>query len=214
MLTQGFLVGRIAPRVGEARLAAVGAAMAVAMFPLAAIAPAGWMLYPTLGLLAIGTGLGIPSLMSLVAHNAPEGGVGRVMGGVQSVLSGCMIAGRRSQGRSTRPSNRRLPTGQGADWQRPASSSSHPPGEGGHSQAVDPRIGTSISTARATPLSARTFAARSWARFRISGILRYPDEKARNRGRRQGVSGRGDAERLRASPVDQPRSIGQQPRQR
>jgi MFS family permease len=51
------------------------------------------MLYPLLGCVAIGTGLGIPSLMSLVAHSAPESGVGRVMGGVQSVLSACMVAG-------------------------------------------------------------------------------------------------------------------------
>jgi DHA1 family tetracycline resistance protein-like MFS transporter len=93
VLTQGFVVGRIAPRAGEARLASIGAGAAVVMFPLAAVAPAGWMLYPTLGLLAIGTGLSIPSLMSLVAHHAPEAGVGRVMGGVQSVLSACMIFG-------------------------------------------------------------------------------------------------------------------------
>ena len=44
-------------------------------------------------LAAIGTGLAIPALMSLMAHRAPEAGVGRVMGGVQSVLSACMIAG-------------------------------------------------------------------------------------------------------------------------
>jgi predicted MFS family arabinose efflux permease len=93
VLTQGLLVGRVAPIVGEARLASVGAAVAMTMFPLAALAPSGWMLYPTLGVLAIGTGLGIPSLMSLVAHNAPAAGVGRVMGGVQSILSACMIAG-------------------------------------------------------------------------------------------------------------------------
>jgi predicted MFS family arabinose efflux permease len=93
VLTQGFLVGRVAPKVGEARLASVGAVMAAAMFPLAVVAPAGWMLYPTLGVLAIGTGLAIPSLMSLVAHAAPEAGVGRAMGGVQSMLSACMIAG-------------------------------------------------------------------------------------------------------------------------
>ena len=93
VLTQGFLVGRIAPRFGEARLAAVGAAIAMAAFPLAAVAPSAWMLYPLLGLVAIGTGLGTPTLMSLVAHSAPEAGVGRVMGGVQSVMSACMIAG-------------------------------------------------------------------------------------------------------------------------
>jgi len=93
VLTQGFLVGRIASKVGEARLVSIGAAMAMVMFPFAAIAPAGWMLYPLLGVVAIATGLGIPSLMSLVAHAAPEAGVGRVMGGVQSVLSACLIVG-------------------------------------------------------------------------------------------------------------------------
>jgi len=93
VLTQGFLVGRVAPLVGETRLAALGVGMAMAAFPFAALAPAAWMLYPVLGLVAIGTGLGVPSLMSLVAHGAPEAGVGRVMGGVQSVLSACMVAG-------------------------------------------------------------------------------------------------------------------------
>jgi len=93
VLTQGFVVGRLAPRVGEYRLASIGAAMAVLMFPFAAVATAGWMLYPILGVVAIGTGLSIPCLMSIVAHNAPEGEVGRVMGGVQSILSACLIAG-------------------------------------------------------------------------------------------------------------------------
>ena len=93
VLTQGLLVGRVAPWIGEGRLASLGAAMAMAMFPAAAVAPSGWMLYPVLGLVAIGTGLAIPSLMSLVAHNAPETSVGRVMGGVQSVVSACLIAG-------------------------------------------------------------------------------------------------------------------------
>jgi MFS transporter, DHA1 family, tetracycline resistance protein len=93
VLTQGVLVGKAAPIVGEARLTAAGAAMAMLMFPLAALARSGWMLYPVLGVLAVGTGLAIPSLMSLAAHSAPADSVGRVMGGAQSVLSVCLIAG-------------------------------------------------------------------------------------------------------------------------
>jgi len=93
VLTQGLLVGRIAPRVGEARLARAGVMMTLAAFPPAAMAHAAWMLYPLLGLVAVGTGLAIPSLMSLIVHSAPDAGAGRVMGGVQSVLSACMIAG-------------------------------------------------------------------------------------------------------------------------
>ncbi|MGA2502306.1 MAG: MFS transporter, partial [Tepidisphaeraceae bacterium] len=93
VLTQGVLVGRAAPRIGEARLALVGALAAVAAFPLAATAHQGWVLWLALGSVAVGTGLAIPSLMSLMVHRAPEAGVGRIMGGVQSVLSACMIAG-------------------------------------------------------------------------------------------------------------------------
>lgn len=93
VLTQGLVVGRLAPAVGEARLAQAGAGLALAAFPLAALARAGWVLYPVLGVIAVGTGLAIPSLMSLMVRSSPEAGVGRAMGGLQSVLSACMIAG-------------------------------------------------------------------------------------------------------------------------
>jgi predicted MFS family arabinose efflux permease len=93
VLTQGFLLGRIAPRVGEMRLALIGTIAAAAMFPLVAITPAGWLLYPIVGVIAVATGLAIPSLMSLLTHRAPPGGIGRAMGAVQSVLSACMIMG-------------------------------------------------------------------------------------------------------------------------
>jgi MFS transporter, DHA1 family, tetracycline resistance protein len=93
VLTQGFLLGRIAPLVGEKRLALIGSGAAAVMFPLAALAPAGWLLYPIVGVLAAATGLAIPSLMSLLTQRAPPGGIGRTMGGVQSVLSACMIIG-------------------------------------------------------------------------------------------------------------------------
>ncbi|MGA2479413.1 MAG: MFS transporter [Spirochaetia bacterium] len=93
VLAQGFLLGRIAPRVGEMRLALIGTIAAAAMFPLVAITPVGWLLYPIVGVIAVATGLAIPSLMSLLTHRAPPGGIGRAMGAVQSVLSACMIMG-------------------------------------------------------------------------------------------------------------------------
>ena len=93
VITQGFLLGRVAPLVGERRLVIISAIAAAAMFPLVAIAPAGWMLYPIVAILAVATGLAIPSLTSLLTHRAPPGGIGRTMGGVQSVLSACMIIG-------------------------------------------------------------------------------------------------------------------------
>jgi MFS transporter, DHA1 family, tetracycline resistance protein len=93
VLTQGLLLGRLAPLAGERRLALAGTIAAAAMFPLAAMAPTGWLLYPIIGVLAVATGLAIPSLMSLLTHRAPPGAIGRTMGGVQSVLSACMIIG-------------------------------------------------------------------------------------------------------------------------
>ena len=71
ILAQGFLIRRLAPRVGESRLAAIGAATAAAMFSLVVFARSGWMLYPIMGVLAIATGLAIPSLTSLLAHRSP-----------------------------------------------------------------------------------------------------------------------------------------------
>jgi predicted MFS family arabinose efflux permease len=79
-------------RVGESRLAAIGAATAVAMFSLVVFARSGWMLYPIMGVLAVATGLAIPSLTSLLAHRSPQR-IGGTMGAAQALLSLAMIVG-------------------------------------------------------------------------------------------------------------------------
>ena len=51
------------------------------------------MLYPVVGALAVGAGLAIPALTALLSRRAPEEERGRLMGGVQAVLSLALISG-------------------------------------------------------------------------------------------------------------------------
>jgi MFS family permease len=93
VLIQGVLLGRLQPRFGEARLVVSGLAlMAVGLAGLA-VAPWDWTLYPIVGLVALGTGLSIPSLTSLISRRVAASEQGRVMGGTQALLSLTMILG-------------------------------------------------------------------------------------------------------------------------
>jgi MFS transporter, DHA1 family, tetracycline resistance protein len=93
VFTQGVLVGWVQPRFGEMRLVLAGlGAMALALVLMAA-APAAWMLFPLVGMIALGSGLAIPALTSLVSQRTPEGQLGAVLGGTQAVLSLTLIFG-------------------------------------------------------------------------------------------------------------------------
>jgi DHA1 family tetracycline resistance protein-like MFS transporter len=52
-----------------------------------ALAPAAWMLYPAVTIVALGTGTSIPSLTALVSLRVSESEQGRLMGGTQTLLS-------------------------------------------------------------------------------------------------------------------------------
>jgi MFS family permease len=93
VFTQGFLIGRLQPRLGEARLAIGG--LAIMAVGLAAVALAGqaWQLYPLVGGMALGSGLAIPALSSLVSRRAGDAGQGTVMGGMQALLSLTLVLG-------------------------------------------------------------------------------------------------------------------------
>lgn len=93
VLTQGLLIGRLQPIFGEARLVVGGLALMAAGLPLISVAPAGWLLYPAAALMALGTGLAIPSITSLVSRRADPGGQGALLGGVQSLLSLTLVIG-------------------------------------------------------------------------------------------------------------------------
>lgn len=55
--------------------------------------PFGPLLYPVVGALAVGAGLTIPSVTSLISRRSPDSGQGRLMGGIQSILSLTLILG-------------------------------------------------------------------------------------------------------------------------
>jgi MFS family permease len=90
---QGFLIRKLLPRFGEARLAITGLAMMALGFALIAVVPAAWMLYPAMGVLAAGSGMATPSLTSLISRRVAPHEQGSVLGGVQAFNSLMMVAG-------------------------------------------------------------------------------------------------------------------------
>ncbi len=93
VLTQGVLLGRLQPRLGEERLLLGGLALMALDLGLMALVPFGPLLYPVVGTLAVGTGLAIPSLTALISHRVSGREQGKVMGGQQAILSLTLILG-------------------------------------------------------------------------------------------------------------------------
>lgn len=93
VVTQGGLIGRLQPRLGEARLLIGGLTLMALNLALMAIVPAGVLLYPVVGLLALGAGLAIPSVTSIISNRTPDDTQGRLMGGIQAILSLALILG-------------------------------------------------------------------------------------------------------------------------
>lgn len=99
ILSQGVLVGRLTQRMGEARVAVLGAAVlgaGLALSPLAAIlVPDHALPLVVLGsmLLASGIGIGQPALHALTSRNAPADRQGAVLGAGQSCQSFARILG-------------------------------------------------------------------------------------------------------------------------
>ena len=93
MLTQGVLLGRMQPRFGERRLLLGGLALMALDLGLVALVPYGPLLYPVVGMLALGTGLAIPALTALISLRVSGREQGKVMGGQQAILSLTLILG-------------------------------------------------------------------------------------------------------------------------
>jgi MFS transporter, DHA1 family, tetracycline resistance protein len=93
VLTQGVLVGRLQGHFGEPRLAFGGLTIAALCLALVGASTSGWLLYPVVGAMAGGAGLAIPALTALLSRRAPAEEQGRLMGGVQAVLSLALICG-------------------------------------------------------------------------------------------------------------------------
>jgi MFS family permease len=93
VVMQGFLIRRLAPRFGEARLAVSGLTLMALAFGMIAFVPAGWMLYPATAVLAIGSSMATPSLTSLISRRVSPQAQGSALGGVQALNSLMMVVG-------------------------------------------------------------------------------------------------------------------------
>jgi MFS family permease len=93
VLTQGLLIGRLQPRFGEERLLLGGLCVMALGLGLVAVVPYGPLLYPVVGALAVGVGLAIPALTALVSRRVSGREQGRVMGGLQALISVTLIVG-------------------------------------------------------------------------------------------------------------------------
>jgi MFS transporter, DHA1 family, tetracycline resistance protein len=93
VLTQGLLLGRLRGLFSETKLALGGLAATALCLAVVGGSTSGWVLYPAVGALAVGAGLAIPALTALLSRRAPADGQGRLMGGVQAVLSIALVSG-------------------------------------------------------------------------------------------------------------------------
>jgi MFS family permease len=90
---QGYLFGKLQQVFGERALSLFGlVCMALGLAGMA-VAQTSWMLYPAVTIVALGTGMSIPSLTALVSLRVPDSEQGRLMGGTQTLLSLTNIIG-------------------------------------------------------------------------------------------------------------------------
>ncbi|ABU56946.1 tetracycline resistance MFS efflux pump [Roseiflexus castenholzii] len=93
VLMQGVLIRRLVLAFGEARLVIAGMALMSLGFVAIAVVPQAWMLFPVIGVVAIGSGMATPSLTSLISRRVAAHEQGMTLGGTQALTSLAMIIG-------------------------------------------------------------------------------------------------------------------------
>ncbi|MEL6921987.1 MAG: TCR/Tet family MFS transporter, partial [Pseudomonadota bacterium] len=92
-IVQGFLVGPVVKMLGEWRTVIFGFATGGVAFFLTALADQGWMMYPLVGLYALGNGLGVPALTAICSKAVEADRQGQLQGALQSVNAVAVIIG-------------------------------------------------------------------------------------------------------------------------
>lgn len=87
VIVQGVLFSKLQTRFGESKLIPAGLAFMVIGLAGMAFVPIAWMIFPAVAIVALGTGISIPSLTALVSLRVPEREQGRLMGGNQTLLA-------------------------------------------------------------------------------------------------------------------------------
>jgi predicted MFS family arabinose efflux permease len=93
-ITQSGLLKILHPLLGETRLAGGGMGfMALAFLLVGMIEQSDWLLFPLAAMLAIGMGLAVPTLTSIISQRAGNNRQGAVLGGMQALISLALIVG-------------------------------------------------------------------------------------------------------------------------
>jgi len=85
VVAQGFAVGRLVRRFGERRAAVLGLALLAAGLAALALAPTLPLLAAAVALVAMGHGISVPSVSSLISRQGGAGEQGRILGVSQSL---------------------------------------------------------------------------------------------------------------------------------
>ncbi len=93
VVMQGFLLRKLVPQFGEARLTIAGLTLMTMSFGLIANVPEAWMLYPTVGILVMGSSMATPSITSLISRRVSANEQGVTLGGTQAITSLMMVFG-------------------------------------------------------------------------------------------------------------------------
>lgn len=91
-IVQGWLTGKIVPKIGEQRAVIVGMLVGAAHFLGCGLATQGWMIYAIMTVGAL-DGLVFPALSALMSRAAPADQQGELQGGVASIHALTQIAG-------------------------------------------------------------------------------------------------------------------------
>jgi MFS transporter, DHA1 family, tetracycline resistance protein len=93
VFVQGFLFGRLQPKMGEVRLSLIGlVCLSIGMAGIA-LATESWMIYPIVAFAAFGSSISIPAISGMISNRAPANEQGRLMGGNQVLFSLTAILG-------------------------------------------------------------------------------------------------------------------------
>ncbi|MER3483950.1 MAG: MFS transporter [Meiothermus sp.] len=92
VVSQGYLVGKIVPRIGERRAVLVGFWVGMLTYLCYGMATQGWMMYAAI-LLGLISGVGQPALQAIVSRSTSEREQGTVQGGIAALASLTGIVG-------------------------------------------------------------------------------------------------------------------------
>lgn len=92
-LMEGLIIRYLVKRFSERRLTIVGLGLMSLGYIWVALASVAWMLYPCLALIAVGSGMAVPTLTSTISKKVSQRQQGTILGAAQAISSLALIVG-------------------------------------------------------------------------------------------------------------------------